>query len=96
MKKEGGLSRSDTLKPEVPSEPSSEQESGHGSVVMEEPKPDESSKQAELQQDEDEEAEEEAEITVIESEVPEDAEGPGESAAEKPAEEVKAEAITES
>jgi len=95
MKKEGGLSRSDTLKPELPSEPSPESESAHGSVVLEEPKLEESSKQAELQQDKNDEAEEEAEITVIESEVPEESEGPGESAAEKPAEEVKAETIIE-
>lgn len=99
VKKEGGLTRSDTLRPESASEsePEPEPESAHGAVVMEEPKLEESNEQAEKPSDtsEDAEAEDEAEITVIESEVPEDAEGPGESAAEKPADEVKPETSTE-
>jgi hypothetical protein len=99
VKKEGGLSRSDTLKPGLVSQPESEQEpeseSAHGPIVLEEPKLDGNSEQTEQHGSKDEDAEDEAEITVIESEVPEDAEGPGESAAEKPAEEVKAETIIE-
>jgi hypothetical protein len=99
VKKEGGLSRSDTLRPGLASQPESEPEpepeAAHGPIVLEEPKLEESSEQTEPQQDKNEDAEDEAEITVIESEVPEDAEGPGESAAEKPEEEVKAETIIE-
>jgi hypothetical protein len=93
VKKEGGLSRSDTLKPGLASQP--ESESAHGPIVLEELKLDGNSEQTEQHENKDEDAEDEAEITVIESEVPEDAEGPGESAAEKPAEEVKAETIIE-
>ena len=103
VKKEGGLSRSDTLRPGLSSESVSETEpepeAAHGPVVLEEPKPEDIREQADPQHEdknEDEDAEDEAEITVIESEVPEDTEGPGESAAEKPAEEVKAETIVES
>lgn len=100
MKKEGGLSRSDTLRPGLSSESVSESEpepeASHGPVVLEEPKLEETSDQTEKHDTKDEDdAEDEAEITVIESEVPEDAEGPGESDAEKPAEEVKAETIIE-
>jgi len=97
VKKEGGLSRSDTLKPGSSPEPASkpEPEAAHGPIVLQEPELDGNSEQAEPQQAKVEDEEDEAEITVIESEVPEDADGPGESAAEKPAEEVKAETIIE-
>lgn len=91
MKKEGGLARSDTIKPE-PEQP--ELEAAQESVVVEEPEPKEDDQKAEEPDAEGEQEEEEdAEVTVIEAEVPEDAEGPGESGATKPEEETKAETV---
>ena len=95
VKKEGMLARSDTLKAEP--EPEAAAEAAEHSVVVEESPADNGKQEQEIDnQPKVEDAEdEEAEITVIESEVPADADGPGESAAETPEEPVKAETITE-
>ncbi|KAM0718705.1 hypothetical protein Q7P37_005776 [Cladosporium fusiforme] len=94
VKKEGGLSRSDTIKAEPEAEPKPEPEPEpepvHGSVVVEEPGAEEGEGKA-AEESKPEEEDDDAEVTVIEAEVPEDAEGPGERDAEKPEEEVKAE-----
>ena len=99
VKKDGGLSRSDTIKPQPAAEPEAEAEAAQDSVVVEEP-PTEDSEQTEAaaadSKPEGKDAEEEeAEITVIESEVPADAEGPGESEAVIPEETSKAETEAE-
>ena len=99
VKKEGGLARSDTLKPEPPAEVEAEAEAARETVVVEEV-PAEDSKQAEPaaadSKSEDKDTEDdEAEITVIEAEVPENAEGPGEIAAVIPEETTKAETVIE-
>ena len=95
VKKEGGLARSDTLKPEPESE--AVPEAAQNSVVVEEPPSVEAkpAHEADNQPKVEDAEDEEAEITVIESEVPADAEGPGESAAETPQEPVKAEMTVE-
>jgi hypothetical protein len=93
VKKEGGLARSDTIKPQPAAEGEAEAEAANDSVVVEEPSIEES-KQIETtdSKPEDNGAEdEEAEITVIEAEVPADAEGTGESEAVVPEETTKAE-----
>jgi hypothetical protein len=100
VKKEGGLARSDTIKPQPSAEVETEAEAAYESTVFEEPAV-ESSKLVEAEAAassklEDKDAEDdEAEITVIEAEVPEDAEGPGESAAVIPEETTKAETVIE-
>jgi hypothetical protein len=91
VKKEGGLSRSDTIKPER--EP--EAVEAHGPIVVEEPSSEDSKATEDVKPESEAAEDEEAEITVIEAEVPEDAEGPGESAAEVPEQPVKAETIVD-
>lgn len=97
MKKEGGLSRSDTIKAEQPDQ--TEAEAAQASVVVEEePEAEEGDKQAgeaKAADGDQNEEEDDAEVTVIEAEVPEDADGPGESGAVKPEDEPKAEAVVE-
>jgi hypothetical protein len=92
---EGGLACSDTIKPRPESEAETSHdpvETSHSSVVVEEPSS-EGSEQTEPEPESVNAEKEGAEITVIEAEVPEDAEGPGESAAETPEQPVKAETI---
>lgn len=84
-----GLSRSDTIKPE----PTPEAEAAHGEAVIEEPSSDDAQQIADAAPETEAAENEEAEITVIEAEVPEDSEGPGESAVETPEESVKAETV---
>jgi hypothetical protein len=103
VKKDGGLSRSDTIKPqltaEAETEAEAEAEAANDSVVVEESSAENSEETEAAAADpkpEDKDAEEEeAEITVIESEVPADAEGPGESEGVVPEETTKAETETE-
>jgi hypothetical protein len=98
VKKEGGLARSDTVKPQPAPEAEAEAEAANDSVVVEEASA-EDNKQTEEAADskpEDKGAEEEeAEITIIEAEVPADAEGPGESEAVIPEETTTAETVVE-
>lgn len=101
VKKEGGLARSDTIKPQPAAEieAETEAEAANDSVVVEEPSIEESNQAEAAEADskpEDKDAEEdEAEITVIEAEVPADAEGPGESEAAIPEETTTAETVIE-
>lgn len=99
VKKEGGLSRSDTIKPEPAPEPEAaagiEADAAQDSVVVEEPSIEDTKQAADPKPEGEDAEEEEAEITVIEAEVPEDSEGPGESAAVIPEETTKAETVIE-
>lgn len=94
VKKEGGLTRSDTIKAESEPENKAESEAARDSIVVEEPEADES-KDSTTEEPKEEDAEDDTEVTVIEAEVPEDAEGPGERVSEKPQEEIKAEPTSE-
>lgn len=102
MKKEGGLSRSDTIKAEQPDQTETdveaEAEAAQASVVVEKDpeagKGDKQADNAKTEDDDQNEEEDDAEVTVIEAEVPEDADGPGESGAVKPEDEPKAETTT--
>ena len=100
VKKDGGLGRSDTLKPEPAAEAEAEAKAAKESAVVEEPSAEDSKKTEESaaadSTPEDKDAEDdEAEITVIEAEVPADAEGPGESDAAIPEETTTAETVIE-
>ena len=99
VKKEGGLTRSDTVKPQPAAETEAEAEAAQDSVVVEQPSAEDSkpteAAAADLQPESKDAEEEEAEITVIEAEVPADAEGPGESEAVIPEETTTAETVIE-
>jgi hypothetical protein len=98
VKKEGGLARSDTVKPQPAPEAEAETEAANDSVVVEEPSAEDSKQagdSAESKPEDKDAEEEEAEITIIEAEVPADVEGPGESDAVIPEETTAAETVAE-